>query len=54
MNAISLETRLSLLTGGFLFFEQMMKDMYHHTAFSSKDKIKEIFYLLSMREMSPP
>lgn len=47
MNAISLETRLSLLTRGFLFFEQMMKYMYHHMAFSSKDKIKEIFCLLS-------
>ncbi|MGG3504527.1 tyrosine-protein phosphatase [Paenibacillus lautus] len=47
MNAISLETRLSLLTRGFLFFEQMMKDMYHHMAFSSKDKMKEIFCLLS-------
>ncbi|MGG3307138.1 tyrosine-protein phosphatase [Paenibacillus lautus] len=47
MNAISLETRLSLLTGGFLFFEQMMKYMYHHMAFSSKDKMKEIFCLLS-------
>jgi protein-tyrosine phosphatase len=30
-----------------LNFEQMMKDMYHHMAFSSKDKMKEIFCLLS-------
>ncbi|WP_246563942.1 tyrosine-protein phosphatase [Paenibacillus montaniterrae] len=28
-------------------FEQMMKDMYHHMAFGSQDKIREIIFLLS-------
>jgi len=30
-----------------LNFEQMMKDMYHHMAFGSQDKIREIFCILS-------
>ena len=36
-----------------LNFEQTMKDMYHHMAFGSQDKIREIFCLLSDAENVP-
>ncbi|SEL99701.1 protein-tyrosine phosphatase [Paenibacillus sp. cl141a] len=39
--------KLLVYNNGNLNFEQMMKDMYHHMAFGSQDKIREIICLLS-------